>query len=272
MSASPDLERGIERLRVRDHPEIRAGGFSRIDGTVEFFTRVHALLPDQGVVVDLGAGRGQWQEDLCRWRRQLSDLRGGDRLVVAADVDAAVAEHGAVDACVLLPAEGWLPFQDNSVTVVVADWVLEHVADPNQLARELRRVLVPGGWVCARTPNKWGYVGLGARLVPNHRHVALLRRLQSHRKPQDVFDVCYGLNTRAALRRAFRSEDWLDCTYPYGPDADYVGGSAAARKLVLAWQRLAPAALATTLHVFFQRRTSPVPGVPPGSSPTCRSR
>jgi SAM-dependent methyltransferase len=256
----------MEALRQRDHPEIRAGGYSRIDGTVEFFTRVQALLPDRGVVVDLGAGRGKWQEDPCRWRRTLSDLRGRHRVVVAADIDNAVAGHPAVDARVLLPPEGWLPFEDGSISVVVADWVLEHVGDPDRLAGELRRVLAPGGWICARTPNKWGYVGVGARLVPNQRHVGLLRRLQPDRQSQDVFDVRYRLNTRAALRRTFGDGAWVDCTYPYGPDADYVGASIVARKLVRAWQRVAPAALATTLHVFLQRRPGE-PAASPGGAP-----
>ena len=40
------------------YPENRAGGFSRCDGTVQFYQQVHALLRPNYVVADFGAGRG----------------------------------------------------------------------------------------------------------------------------------------------------------------------------------------------------------------------
>jgi len=45
-----------------------------------------------------------------------------------------------------------LPFADASFDAVVAQAVLEHVADPIRCAAEIRRVLVPGGYVYAETP------------------------------------------------------------------------------------------------------------------------
>lgn len=229
-----------------------------MDGTVEFFSRVQALLPDQGIVLDLGAGRGKWQEDRCAWRRRLADLRGGNRLVVAADIDDAVWQNAGADAAVLLSRHGGLPFDQGAIGMVVADWVFEHVVDPAVLASELRRTVAPGGWVCARTPNKWGYVGMGARCVPNGNHVELLRRLQPQRAEQDVFSVRYRVNTRSAVRRVFAAADWLDCGYSYNPDPDYVGRSRVARSMVDLWQWAAPKSLATALHIFLQRKPPPV--------------
>ena len=45
-----------------------------------------------------------------------------------------------------------LPFQDGSVDAVVAQAVLEHVADPSRCAEEIHRVLKPNGIVYAETP------------------------------------------------------------------------------------------------------------------------
>lgn len=45
-----------------------------------------------------------------------------------------------------------LPFADGSFDAVVAQAVLEHVADPDRCATEIRRVLVPRGYVYAETP------------------------------------------------------------------------------------------------------------------------
>jgi hypothetical protein len=52
------------------YPEIGAGGFTRIDGTVAFYQRVNALLKKEAVLLDYGAGRGAWHmEDACEYRR-----------------------------------------------------------------------------------------------------------------------------------------------------------------------------------------------------------
>lgn len=45
-----------------------------------------------------------------------------------------------------------LPFADASFDMVVAVAVLEHVVDPQRVEAEMRRVLVPDGWVYAVTP------------------------------------------------------------------------------------------------------------------------
>lgn len=254
MTTGEGHERDRRDLRGRTYPETGAGGFSRIDGTVEFFSRVQALLPDQGVVVDLGAGRGKWQEDTCAWRHRLCDLRGDRRLIVGADVDAAVEQNSGVDAAVILAKNGRLPFRDHSVGAVVADWVLEHLRDPAVTAQELARVVVPGGWVCARTPNRWGYIGIGARMIPNNYHTRFLNRLQPDRRSRDVFSVCYRLNTLDAIWRAFPDGQWRHCSYTYNPDPSYFGHSRAAFRLIEAWQRVAPRSMAAALHVFVQRR------------------
>ena len=47
---------------TRFYPESAAGGFSRNDGTVAFYQRVQALLRPDSVVIDFGAGRGQFLE------------------------------------------------------------------------------------------------------------------------------------------------------------------------------------------------------------------
>lgn len=238
----------------RPRPEIAAGGYSAIDGTVEFFTRVRSLLPESAVVLDFGASRGSWREDPNAWRRELRDLRGHDRTVIGADVDAAIAENTGLDGAVLLGADSRLPLRNRSIDLVVADSVFEHLADPPAVAKELTRVVAPGGWVCARTPNRWGYVGIGARFVPDSLHTFALRRLQPLRKEVDVFGTEYAVNTRRAIRRTFPTDDWLDCSYTYNPDPDYAGRSLAAYRAVAAWQRVSPRALGTVLLIFMQRR------------------
>jgi len=48
-----------------------------------------------------------------------------------------------------------LPFRDGTFDRVVADSTLEHLRDARLALRECSRVLRPGGWIFAATPNRW---------------------------------------------------------------------------------------------------------------------
>lgn len=50
-----------------------------------------------------------------------------------------------------------LPFADESLDAVIIEAVLEHVLDPIGMVEEIRRVLKPGGSVCAAVPFLQGY-------------------------------------------------------------------------------------------------------------------
>jgi len=240
---------------ARLYPEIAAGGFSRVDGTVSFYARVNALLSPDMSVLDYGAGRGQQlQETDAPFRTGLTRLQGKVEKVVGVDIDSAVLENPFMDEKHIIKLGEPLPFPDASFDLVLADWVLEHVDNPDQFAAEVRRVLKPGGWFCARTPNRWGLTGLGTNLIPNSLHTRLLSRLQQERDAVDVFPTTYKLNTRGRLRRYFQADQWRDCSYIANGDPPYVQRSVAAMHMVnLAW-RLLPSSFHTVFNIFMQKQ------------------
>jgi hypothetical protein len=139
---------------------------------------------------------------------------------------------------------------------VVSDWTFEHVSAPALVAAEFERVLRSGGWICARTPNKWGYIGLGASLVPNALHGRLLRRLQpsSYRSARDVYPTSYRMNTVGAIHTLFPVERFEHFSHTQDSEPAYFGDS------VLAWRvmRLAfavtPPSLRSVLMIFLRKR------------------
>ena len=147
-----------EALRLV-YPEMGAGGFTRYDGTIQFYGRINALLKPEMTVLDLGAGRGGQFDDELGYRKDLVKLQGKVARVTGLDVDPAVLDNPYVDEAMVYGG-GRMPFGDGTFDLIVSDWVLEHILDAPLFASEAGRILRPGGWFCARTPNSFSIVAL----------------------------------------------------------------------------------------------------------------
>jgi len=192
------------RLERRFYQEANVSGFAHIDQEVAFFTQVAALLSSEHRVLDFGAGRGEFVEtDPSLYRRWLQNFRGRCAHVDGCDVDPAVMNNPTLDSAHVIRTGEPLPYDDGKFDLIISRYVFEHITDPEWASRELIRVLKPGGWICAMTPNRWGYVAFVSRLIPNRLHRAILSRVQPGRAPEDVFPTAYKLNRPAAVMRYF---------------------------------------------------------------------
>lgn len=234
-------------------PELGAGGYTSIDGTIEFYTRVRSVVPSSATIVDLGAGRGKLIEDPVEHRRELRQLSRTYKRVVGLDIDDAVMENPTVHEAHVIERGKPFPLLDASVDAVVSDWTLEHVTDPEWLLSEIDRVLVNGGWFCARTPNKWGVVGLPTAITPNKLHNPILARLQPEKRQEDTFPTAYRMNSRGQLKRLCQGRNFEDFSYFYDAEPSYVGRSSVGAAVVLAAGRILPRAMKPTFMVFLRK-------------------
>lgn len=251
MARSEDTAEFLRRF----YPEICAGGFTSIDGTIEFYSRINALLDEDMVVLDFGAGRAAWfEDDKCLYRKSLRTIKGKVCKVIACDIDSVVLENRSVDETRTCRIGDPLNLTTASVDIIIADYVFEHVSDPSWLSKEFHRILKPGGWICARTPTKYNYVAIAARLLPNKLHRTALQKVQPNRKSQDVFPTTYKLNTITAIRRAFPIEYFDHGTYHYSAEPAYHFNQTLFFQVmrVLTW--LLPKPLHGNLYVFLKKR------------------
>ncbi|MEO7270051.1 MAG: class I SAM-dependent methyltransferase [Knoellia sp.] len=136
-----------------------------------------------------------------------------------------------------------LPFEDDSVDVVVLNHIYEHVVDPDAVVADIHRVLAPGGVL---------YLGIGHRwqvIEPHHRlpflswlpQRAADRYMRLTRKGDHYYEK---YSTPAGLRRMFAAFDVWDYTLPVlGDPAAFSGGD-----VIPDWVgRLPEKALAATL-------------------------
>ena len=219
-------------------PETRFGGFTHVDGTVNFFTRVNALLEPGSVALDVGCGRGEYVEDPVKARRDLRILRGKSRSVIGIDVDPAAGVNPGIDEFRLIEGPAW-PVADSSIDLCLCDHVIEHIADPEAFFAECNRVIRPNGFLCIRTPNSFGYVAIAARLVPNGFHGKVLESAQQGRAEEDIFPTVYKCNTRRRLRNILARNHFDSAVFTYDAEPAYLSFSKLAYRLGVAHQRYA---------------------------------
>lgn len=165
------------------------------DGTAEFHDLVASRVPAAARILEIGAGA---PNPTSRFLATLGEVHG-------VDPSPDVLRNDALASAAVVPDER-LPFPDASFDACVSNWVVEHLRDPALHARELARVLKPGGRAFARTPNRWHYVALGASLTPHvvHRLVANRLRALPPGAPEP-FPTLYRMNTPRAMRREARA-------------------------------------------------------------------
>jgi SAM-dependent methyltransferase len=232
------------------YPESRFGGFSNIDGTIIFYTRVNALLDCSAIILDAGCGSGTYFNDPVRQRRNLRILKGKARKVIGIDVDPVAKDNPCIDEFYLIVSDTW-PIDDQSVDMVICDNVLEHIKDPDKWFDEANRVLRKGGYICIRTANSWNYIALFSRIIPNKYHSRITKLVQDDRKEEDVFPTFYKCNTVNKIR-SFLKRHGFESNYVYGYEAEpsYLAFSKIAYWIGVLHQKFAPRMLKATVIAF----------------------
>ncbi len=244
-------------LKNRFYPESAFGGYTDIDGTVVFHSRVNSLVHPETVVIDIGCGRGGHLNDPVALRRNLKILKGKCRRVIGIDVDPDAKGNPFVDEFGLIPTDTMkFPIEVETADLCVTDYVVEHVQDPVKFFAECNRVLKPGGHLCIRTTNVRSYVGLAAFLTPNRMHARVVGWAQRERQAKDVFPTQYRANTRRKLTRLLDSAGFESWVYTHNPEPSYLSRSALAYRFGVAYQRHAPRALGAVLLAFARKRNT----------------
>jgi len=143
--------------------------------------------------LDLGCGH-QLVPD---WAAPVSEQRAvaaRARYLAGADVDVPALRSNPFVRHRIVSLGDHLPFADDSFDFVSANMVVEHLAHPEPIFREIFRVLSSGGRFLFHTPNRlYPYIFL-ATLIPDGIKVKIIWLLE-RRADVDVFKTYYQANT-----------------------------------------------------------------------------
>jgi SAM-dependent methyltransferase len=247
----------LSRIVKDAYPERTLWGFSRVDGTVWFYTRVRALVQPVSVVLDIGCGRGARAEDPVDYRRSLATLRGTCSRVIGIDVAPDGSTNPLIDEFRLISDHQRWPIDDAAVDVALSDWVIEHVESPDRFFSECARVVKPGGYLCIRTPNLYGYPALFSKLIPNRARLKVLHSAQHDRKNIDVFPTLYRCNTKRRLTNIMTRVGFDPFVLLYEAEPSYLDFSRRAYGALAAINQHVPTPFKSTLHAFGRRLERP---------------
>lgn len=129
-------------------------------------------------------------------------FRGSAAKVCGVDVDPRVLENAHLDDSRLGSADG-IPYPDGTFDLAFAWNVVEHLATPEDMFREVARVLRPRGRFVIKTPNLCHYVTLTSRALPHALHDFIISRIFRRTSP-DIFPTHYRCNSERRIRRLAR--------------------------------------------------------------------
>jgi len=232
------------------YPESKFGGFTNVDGTVAFFNRVNSLLDASFVVLDVGCGRGAYGTSSVPFSKKLRVLKGKVSRVIGVDVDESAQDNPFLDEFHLIQNNIPWPVENESVDLIVCDFVLEHIADPDLFFLEIYRVLKPGGYLCIRTSNRWSYFALFSALIPVKYHSKVLSVVQEGRMAKDVFPTLYKCNSVWKIRTIMKKYDFDHVVYGYEAEPAYLAFSRIAYFFGVLHQRFAPGIIKPAIFAF----------------------
>jgi SAM-dependent methyltransferase len=204
-------------------------GFVDEHARFDRLVRLH-LRPGQAIL-DAGAGHG------FAFRH---DYRDTARLLVGVDVEPAIRQNPNLDVATRADIRR-LPFSDGTFDLVLAKYILEHLPDPLEAFRELRRVMRAGGWLAFHTPNRFHYVPLAARLSPTSFHHWFNARRNPDIDPAyvDAHKIFYRANDRSTIARLARLSGFEPGELEaFEPKPAYLFFNPLAYRLGIAYQRV----------------------------------
>lgn len=177
-----------------DHFDFIAPIFSRVEYSSVADMMRHADLPTSGRVLDAGGGTG----------RVASAIRDQVGEVVIADPSLGMLRQADRTQLKLACSNSEsLPFPDNSFERVIMVDALHHVIDRHHTAREMYRVLKPGGRIVIEEPDIRTF---GVKLVALGEKLLLMR---SHfLSPEKIVDL-FSFDSAKANVHAAEGDAWV---------------------------------------------------------------
>jgi ubiquinone/menaquinone biosynthesis C-methylase UbiE len=194
-------------------------------------------------VLDAGCGR---TTRLAGYRDRIGELVGVDLELGSETENVALDRFVAADLCARLP------FEDGCFDLVYANFVVEHLDDPESAFREWRRLVHPAGALVVLTSNRANPLVAAASLAPERLRVAI-KRAGAGVSACDVIPTHYRANTPRRLAGVAGRAGFAPVAVGYVATLHrYVERSPVAARAIRLLEHLLPAPLRSTIVAWYR--------------------
>lgn len=180
--SSVDEQRAFLAPRIRRwYPKFITGG--------QYYARwlLANAKPDL-IVLDAGAGDGGY----------IHLLKGRVKKIIGLDQHAGLLEKNTIVDEKISGDLAAIPLPNESVDIITAEFVLEHLEYPDKVFQEWHRILKPGGKIVLLTPNVLNPIMFVSRITPVSFHQKLKRNVL--KKEEHVHPTYYRANRLGTIR------------------------------------------------------------------------
>lgn len=196
-----------EQLRQR-YKRIKSGYRPALEVYRAF---AESVIDSETLLLDAGCGEGGLVDDYVPSARQVV---GVDRYLQPIRETIEIAQVAESDI-------GALPFGDETFTLVMNSWVMEHLEQPETVFNEVARVLKPGGYFLFITPNAYNYLIWARRLIPNKVSTPVVDAIYDRGGEDYIFPTYYRANTRRAIDQQLNAVGLYAAQFEYVSDPSY---------------------------------------------------
>ncbi len=151
---------------------------------------IDGSIQKDSVLLEVGCGRGN---------SLFKKIYNKCSRVIGVDLDSIALEENKYVTEKINSSIEEINLKDNSVDIVIATWVFEHIENPDECISNICRVLKKGGSLIFITPNKNSLPSLFSRLTPTFLHSFFCKVLY-RRDSDDTFKTFYKLNSLKDIR------------------------------------------------------------------------
>ncbi|MBI2413531.1 MAG: class I SAM-dependent methyltransferase [Deltaproteobacteria bacterium] len=185
------------KVEGMDLPKFPKGSyFHKARTTLEIYNDlVTSAISKKTVLLDAGCGK---KSLMAGFKKKVARQVGMD---ISLD---AIHENNAFNVFAVGDAHK-LPFADDSFDVVVSQWMIEHIKDPNEVMKEFHRVLKKGGHLIVATNSLYHPMMLLSAILPMKLRDDLKDRIFPSYIEEDTFPTYYKFNALGSIHKMLSS-------------------------------------------------------------------
>ncbi|HPA25343.1 MAG TPA: class I SAM-dependent methyltransferase [bacterium] len=202
------------------YPNFKTGG----DYFVDFLS---GHLEQNSLIVDAGCGEGG---DI------MSKYQGRVSSIIGLDIDSESLEKNQnVDQKIVANLEQ-ISLEDNTIDIVVAIFVLEHLKNPLEVFKEIRRVLKKDGVLIFLTPNLFNPIMFFSKISPYFIHKILRKYILKN--PEKAYKTFYKINTKSKLVSLLKQANFTTMQIKRAGNPEYLGFCKPLVGVAIFWEKI----------------------------------